>query len=203
MNKAIKYTKLEAYLLSCINSEDVVLTTDTEKINYLFECFKSEGVNNRSGVFAMTEWLMGLPSCINMHYTYYDIAQFWGCSEHGTKVQNWWKVCARALFSIKEKNEKKQITSLSVIAKEWFDQKNGNSYFSAQIRVNDELIYLPFQYGYGCVYIQSTHEALVKHGFKCGENWNVEKWANQMGIKYNFQIIENCKNRDVKAWGKA
>jgi len=47
---------------------------------------------------------------------------------------------------------------ISVIATEWFDKVNGNSYFSGKILINGErVIKLPFQYGYGN---QWRHEAI-------------------------------------------
>lgn len=98
-----KFNKVEKYLLNVINSEDVVLTTDAQKIAYLFKCFTSEAVHNRAGINVMAEWLSGLPSCINIIYTYYDISQFLECKEDSVKVQRWFNTCAIALHSIKTK----------------------------------------------------------------------------------------------------
>ena len=40
--------------------------------------------------------------------------------------------------------------SIELNFKEWFDKKNGNSYFSGIICIdNKETIKVPFQYGYG------------------------------------------------------
>ena len=60
-----------------------------------------------------------------------------------------------------------EIKTIDVIAKEWFDKVNGNSYFAGTITVNFGLpdqkeIKLPFQYGYGNLYEQQAFYALQK-----------------------------------------
>jgi len=59
-----KYKKnYRQYILDCVYSDDKELTTDQEKINYIFDRFNSEyGWNiQRVGKFkAMSEWLSGL-----------------------------------------------------------------------------------------------------------------------------------------------
>ena len=96
----------------------------------------------------------------------------------------------------------KTITSLTVIAKEWFDKVNGNSYFSAQITVNnDHVIKIPFQYGYDRMYIQQTFNTLTDYGYECGRGWNIEKYCNENKIPHVFVKHEKCLQRDVKAWG--
>tara|TARA_R100000231_G_C5329709_1_gene165943 strand:+ start:1154 stop:1429 length:276 start_codon:yes stop_codon:yes gene_type:complete len=55
-----------------------------------------------------------------------------------------------------------------VVAKEWRDKVNGNSYFSAQIeRAEDrELVAkLPYQYGYGDQFQHESVRELIKKGF--------------------------------------
>lgn len=50
------------------------------------------------------------------------------------------------------------MTTYQIIAKEWFDKVNGNSYFSAQVFNDNKLVgSIPTQYGYGDTY---RHEAL-------------------------------------------
>tara|TARA_R110000824_G_scaffold329248_1_gene516074 strand:- start:370 stop:627 length:258 start_codon:yes stop_codon:yes gene_type:complete len=76
-------------------------------------------------------------------------------------------------------------------AKEWFDKVNGNSYFSVRIKdlKTNKTIYLPFQYGYGTKYEQETQEAL---GLK----------MRMSELPIDFTKIENCKQKEVKEWGK-
>ena len=53
-----------------------------------------------------------------------------------------------------------------VVAKEWRDKVNGNSYFSAQIESTEDgsKTKLPFQYGYGDQYKYEAVRELVKEG---------------------------------------
>ena len=51
----------------------------------------------------------------------------------------------------------KQLKTIDIKAKEWSDKINGNSYFSSDVTLNygmdsQEVIKLPFQYGYGDQY---------------------------------------------------
>jgi hypothetical protein len=77
--------------------------------------------------------------------------------------------------------------SLFVEAREWFDKVNGNSYFSARVWVDGEIVtVLPFQYGYGN---QNEHEAqkkLIELGYLPQESENRGLWsiAAQMGFDY-------------------
>ena len=60
----------------------------------------------------------------------------------------------------------KQMYKYIVIAKEWRDKVNGNSYFSAQIESTEDgsKTKLPFQYGYGDQYKYEAVRDLVKEG---------------------------------------
>lgn len=95
----------------------------------------------------------------------------------------------------------KKILTLNVVAKEWWDGANGNSYFSARVEVNGETIYLPFQYGYESAYEQATNEALKKAGYEVGE-FNIRRYCRENNIPATFQKKENQYQRDVKSWGK-
>ena len=60
-----------------------------------------------------------------------------------------------------------KIKTIDIIAKEWFDKVNGNSYFSAIVEINfnmkdSKVIEIPFQYGYGDSYRYSALEAMDK-----------------------------------------
>jgi hypothetical protein len=59
---------------------------------------------------------------------------------------------------------KKQMYKYIVVAKEWRDKVNGNSYFSAQIESVEDgsKTKLPFQYGYGDQYKYEALRELVK-----------------------------------------
>ena len=60
----------------------------------------------------------------------------------------------------------KQIRSMFIECREWFDKTYGNSYFSARIWINGKWkITLPFQYGYGDHFKSVAVRALVEEGF--------------------------------------
>ena len=57
----------------------------------------------------------------------------------------------------------KQLKTIDIEAKEWSDKINGNSYFSSDVTLNygmdsQEVIKLPFQYGYGDQYYYASME---------------------------------------------
>lgn len=56
--------------------------------------------------------------------------------------------------------------SIFIEAREWFDKTGGNSYFSARISVNGEIVgYLPFQYGYESQYLTNAAHWLHLNGY--------------------------------------
>jgi len=56
--------------------------------------------------------------------------------------------------------------SVFIEAREWTDTTYGNSYFSARIWVDGEIVsVLPFQYGYGDHYKQIAHQELIALGY--------------------------------------
>ena len=96
------------------------------------------------------------------------------------------------------------IKTIDVIAKEWFDKVNGNSYFSATVTVNFGLsdqreIKLPFQYGYGNLYEQQAFYALQKERL-IPLNTDLPYWRfyQENNIIYRHSKKENCKKRDLK-----
>lgn len=99
------------------------------------------------------------------------------------------------------------IKTIDVQAKEWFDKANGNSYFSAQVTINfgepDCIGFsIPFQYGYGEHYKQSTLEALKKRFNITTDTASLDRYARENNITLRASIETGCKQSDVKAWGK-
>ena len=97
-----------------------------------------------------------------------------------------------------------KIKVLEVTAKEWFDRINGNSYFSAHIKINGEFITaLPFQYGYGEQYLDSAKEELVKRGIISADKMQL-LWS--YAYENDIILVKNkhtrCLKREVKSWGK-
>ena len=55
----------------------------------------------------------------------------------------------------------------TVNAVRWFDKANGNTYHSARVFNNEtgEMIYCPYQYGYGDHYRQTALDAMAERGW--------------------------------------
>ncbi len=99
--------------------------------------------------------------------------------------------------------------SINIVAKEWFDKVNGNSYFSARIQINGKTVLAcPFQYGYGDHYEDIAMNDLFDAGFAPDrikhENGIVEhlfRYCSRHGITYTRNKEDKQLQRDVKAWG--
>lgn len=70
---------------------------------------------------------------------------------------------------------------VSIIFGEWFDKINGNTYYDATIRVNDNTFGLAWRYGYNAGDQQSIDEALYHAGYKVRKN-NRDRWASYKNI---------------------
>jgi len=81
-SKEVK-TKIQNYILDCINTDgfDVDVKTEEEKINFLIDeyrrdyVFKDNLLRYKTYQNLFIEWIMGLPSCFNVHYTNFEILE--------------------------------------------------------------------------------------------------------------------------------
>jgi len=125
----------------------------------------------------------------------------------------------------KTKDRIMKIKTIDIIAREWFDRVNGNSYFAAQIILNycmrDEvLIKVPFQYGYGNQYEYAAKKILIDNHYivdhQCAHHEVFNAPCNIPHIDMDLAIgalcqesniilrsskIENCLKVDVKRFG--
>lgn len=122
MNTNIKKHAFK-YILDSIDGDgyDVQLTTDKEKIDFVYDTFSNEysytiehykraGINEKR-VFA--DYLAGLPSCINIEFRNYyilEMAKQWGSiPENATErqedkiISNWFAFIATNFFQLKNK----------------------------------------------------------------------------------------------------
>jgi len=98
-----------------------------------------------------------------------------------------------------------KIKTVDVIAKEWFDKANGNSYFSAVITVNfgmktEKRIDLPFQYGYGNHYEHMAFNELKKQKIirpVDDERESFWRYYRDHEIIYRASINRNCLKREL------
>jgi hypothetical protein len=116
------------YILDSIDGDGygVELTTDKQKIDFVYDTFKSEygytieyyGNNEQR---AFSEYLAGLPSCINIEFRNYyilEMAKQWGSipSEPTEKqeekiLSNWFNYIATNFLQLRRKLETKETLS--------------------------------------------------------------------------------------------
>lgn len=100
---------------------DIEATTDRERLQFMFNCFKSESyfpeniTRYGSAQNVMKEWFMGLPSAINVDFENYriiEIAKEWGSiPEDATDLQvykileNWFNFIAAKTLKLCKKNK--------------------------------------------------------------------------------------------------
>tara|TARA_R100001463_G_scaffold116041_1_gene171303 strand:- start:292 stop:570 length:279 start_codon:yes stop_codon:yes gene_type:complete len=82
-------------------------------------------------------------------------------------------------------------------AKKWFDKVNGNTYHSARVLDTEQHLQLavPFQYGYGDHFLTTTQQEMIK------QKWIQKEFKGTDYQNIHFVIEENCKKKDVLAWG--
>lgn len=123
MKKNIRNYKVNgkqfSYVLDSINVRDyngneITNVSDKERVKYFFNCFNDEyntpylrkvypNLQDR-----ISQYLQGLPSCINVAYMNYDIVQIgksWGycnteCKEYQF-IENWFRCIAMRLLQLK------------------------------------------------------------------------------------------------------
>ncbi len=85
--------------------------------------------------------------------------------------------------------------TITILAREWFDKINGNSYFSGEIYFdNKEVAKMPFQYGYGDHYIQMAQNTLEKLKLiqDTQENEPFWRYCDRKKINLLTSKKENC-----------
>lgn len=109
-----------AYVLNSIyveneaTGEEVTGLTDEQLVQWVFAHYYMEfdNAHNRrlypNEMDRLEQWLRGLPSCINLAFTNYDIAQVgksWGYCQTPAKeakfVENWFNVMAQRLLQLR------------------------------------------------------------------------------------------------------
>ena len=102
----------------------------------------------------------------------------------------------------KTKKMKTQKTKKIIItAKEWFDKKNGNSYFAAKIEVENEILFIPFSYGYGESYLYEAIKLLIKENYipaTVQNAWMLKNYCNDKKIVLFYEIQRKCLKRELK-----
>lgn len=102
-----------AYILDSVYSDviDTESMTDKERIEFLLDTFFEEKCKyDRSGMCTfdlLREWLQGLPSAINIAFSYYDIAvtgkSMGYCKDARSEsrfINNWWTILASNILRL-------------------------------------------------------------------------------------------------------
>lgn len=96
--------------------------------------------------------------------------------------------------------------NIRIEGRRWRDKINGNTYHSARVYVDGELVVaVPWQYGYGDQYVWSGWLALVellnldieRHENGSESAW---RWCERHGVKVDYDYVDGLK-RDMIAWG--
>ena len=89
--------------------------------------------------------------------------------------------------------------TIDLNAQEWFDHKNGNSYFAGTITLNygtetEETFLIPFQYGYGSQYEQEAKKLLIEFN-KISPDYGLSLYSYclENKIKFHSSIYEGRK----------
>tara|TARA_R100000655_G_scaffold93035_1_gene134267 strand:- start:359 stop:676 length:318 start_codon:yes stop_codon:yes gene_type:complete len=92
------------------------------------------------------------------------------------------------------------INKINIRAKEWFDNLNGNSYFSGTITIDDkETFLIPFCYGYGSQYEQEAKAILTQFNkISCDYGQNLRTYCKENNIEFISNIIKNCLKKELK-----
>ena len=97
-----------------------------------------------------------------------------------------------------------EIKAITVIGRRWFDKINGNTYFSADILVNNTLVHsIHYQYGYDDFYMQAAGEWLAKYGYTHPEHYPsggitpLWSYCNDKGISYYYTVTDVMRKRDL------
>lgn len=98
--------------------------------------------------------------------------------------------------------ERKELKTIDVQAKEWFDKVNGNSYCSIRVVLNygmdnEETLLVRFTYGYGDYYKQAATEAINNY-FNTDYHALHDSKLNNVIIRSS--IKRNCRKKDVLNW---
>ena len=87
---------------------------------------------------------------------------------------------------------------LEVNGRRWFQRSYGNTYFTADIYVNDRrAAYIPESYGYGDYYLQAAAEKLKELGFMPSEESVLWRWASDQGIDFQYSAEDVRRMRDL------
>lgn len=97
----------------------------------------------------------------------------------------------------------KNMKTLDIQAKEWFDTKNGNSYFSALVTVDyllptEKKFSIPFQYGYGNQFEFEALKVLQSEKMAPTSYNSLSRFCANNQTELNSNMKKNCTLKQVK-----
>ena len=85
-----------------------------------------------------------------------------------------------------------------IIARRWFDKKWGNTYFSSEIYINNELIHkIDFEYGYGNHCIDQSIKYLKENNLIDLKNEHISEYEKRTGNKILQSITDVSRKKDL------
>lgn len=95
--------------------------------------------------------------------------------------------------------------SLTIIGRRWFQKGPGNTYHSAQIRIDGQPVEgIAYAYGYGDHYLTTAFEKLeadgllnpprILNGRELEPPW---QWAQRTGVQFTNVVIDVARKKDL------
>jgi hypothetical protein len=90
--------------------------------------------------------------------------------------------------------------SLHISGRRWFQTTYGNTYHSVTVYVNgQEVLHVPFRYGYESHYLQTAAEALKEAGYLPGYDNTTVLWryCQEHGINLSNEATDVKRKKDL------
>lgn len=103
------------------------------------------------------------------------------------------------------RGKQRTTTHVHIVARRWFSRNFGNTYFSADIYVNGELVHqIPYAYGHGDHYEEEAFQWLEDHNYipkrKHSPNGGQAapwRWAEKNNIRLSREVYDVRRRRDL------
>ena len=94
---------------------------------------------------------------------------------------------------------KKQIKTIEIEARRWFQKSYGNTFHSVMVCVNDKILENGFQYGYGDQFFQTAGELLLNAGYEIPDN--NPYWLNSLTLRETlhgtYSVMDVDRKKDL------
>ena len=88
-----------------------------------------------------------------------------------------------------------------IIARQWLDRKNGNTYFSVWIELENTILFIPFNYGYDDAYLYASIEKLQKNNIipsSIKTMYELKNYCKDNNIVLFTSLQKNCLKKELK-----